>query len=82
MIQLRELSELRNPLSSTSLYIIERGRRIKEPVTIYIAIAVPPGDTNITSLRFVSIGLGLDIVILISFIGVTISISNISALRL
>ena len=38
--QSRELSELRNPLNSTCLCMIRR--RIKEPVTTYIAIAVPP----------------------------------------
>ena len=45
-------------------------------------LIIGTGGATITSLGFVSIRPGLDIVILISFIGVTISIFNISALRL
>ena len=40
------------------------------------------GWATVTSLGFVSIRPGLDIVILILFAGVTIGVSNVSALRL
>ena len=45
--QPRELSELRNPLNSTCLCTIKR-RQTNESKNLlpYIAIAVPPGDTN------------------------------------
>ena len=42
----RELSELKNPLNSTCLCTIRKEEDESKNLLPYIAIAVPPGDTD------------------------------------